>query len=151
MNRFEKFSIAISQISRYWHKIAGDEMEKHGLKGTHAIYLTTMYHHKDGITSADLAELCGKDKSDVSRLVSIMEKKDLVIRRGANKYRALLFLTEKGKKLARHISKLASFVVDLAGKELSDENRTFFYEALENITTNLKYISKNGIKNPAEN
>lgn len=146
MNRFEKFSIAISQISRYWHKIAGDEMEKYGLKGTHAIYLTAMYNHKDGITSADLGELCGKDKSDVSRLVSIMEDKGLVTRRGENKYRALLTLTEKGKKLARHITKLAGFVADSAGKELSDENRAFFYETLDNITANLKRISKDGIK-----
>ena len=151
MNRFERFSIAISQISRYWHKIAGDEMEKHGLKGTHAIYLTTMYHHKDGITSADLGELCGKDKSDVSRLVSIMEKKGLVIRQGVNKYRAKLFLTDSGKRLARHITKLASIVVETAGKELKSENRDFFYEALDSITLNLKRISQNGINKPAEN
>ena len=35
--RFEKFSLAISEISRCWHKLAGDEMLRYGLKGPHAI------------------------------------------------------------------------------------------------------------------
>ena len=51
LNRFERFSLAISEIYRYWHKIAADEMEKYGLKGPYAVYLTAMYRYKDGITS----------------------------------------------------------------------------------------------------
>ena len=42
-DRFERFSVGMSEISRYWHKLTGDEMEKYGLKGTHSIYLLTMY------------------------------------------------------------------------------------------------------------
>ncbi len=30
--RFEQFSVALTEISRYWHKLTGEEMEKHGLK-----------------------------------------------------------------------------------------------------------------------
>ena len=43
VDRFEKFSLAISEISRYWHKIAAEELKPYELKSTHAIYLTTMY------------------------------------------------------------------------------------------------------------
>jgi len=85
IDRFERFSFAISEISHYWHKIATDEMGKYGLKGVHALYLTAMHRHPEGITSAQLCEECGKDKADVSRCVSLMEKKGLVIREGVNK------------------------------------------------------------------
>lgn len=144
-DRFERFTIAISEISRYWHKIAGDVMEEYGLKGTHAIYLTVMQQYKNGITSAALCDICGKDKSDVSRLISIMEKKGLVVREGASNYRAMLKLTEKGEKLADLVKKKASTAVEIAGKDLSQENRRIFYEALDTITTNLRTISKNGL------
>jgi hypothetical protein len=85
IDRFERFSMAISEISRHWHKIAAEELEKYGLKGPHAIYLPAMYQHQDGITAARLADLCGRDKADVSRMMTIMEQKGLVLRDGANK------------------------------------------------------------------
>lgn len=33
LERFERFLSAISEIDRYWHKIAGDEMARYGLSG----------------------------------------------------------------------------------------------------------------------
>ena len=41
--RFEKFSYAISELSRCWHKIAADEMKQYDLKGPYAVYFTTLY------------------------------------------------------------------------------------------------------------
>ena len=75
IERFGRFSFAIFEITRHWHKLASDEMAKYGLKGPHATYLTTLYSFKDGITAPKLCELCGKDKADVSRMMSIMEEK----------------------------------------------------------------------------
>ena len=77
ISRFERFSFVISEISRHWHHIASDEMEKHGLKGHHALYLITMKRYPDGITATQLADICSKDKSDVSRAMSLMVKKGL--------------------------------------------------------------------------
>ena len=145
VERFERFSYAISEISRYWHKIASDEMEKYGLKSPHAIYLTTMYHHNDGLHAARLGELCGKDKSDVSRMMSIMEKKGLVKREGEGAYRALLKLTEEGKKAAEHVRARAIVAVESAGKGITDENRRIFYDTLELIAANLAEISEAGL------
>ncbi len=36
VDRFEKFSLAISEISKYWHKLATEEMEKYGLRSSHS-------------------------------------------------------------------------------------------------------------------
>ena len=77
-DRFERFSLAITEIWRDWHRLAGAEMERYGLKGAHAVYLTSMLARPEGVTAGQLAELCGKDKSDVSRMVGMLEKKGLV-------------------------------------------------------------------------
>ena len=147
IDRFERFTFAISEISKYWHKIASAEMEKYGLKGPHAIYLVSMYRYPEGITSAQLCELSGKDKADISRAINLMEKKGLVTRVGVNQnlYRALLQLTETGKEAAEHIRKRASIAVELAGSGLTEENRKIFYESLEYITLQLQEISEAGL------
>ncbi len=147
LNRFERFSFAISEISRCWHKLAAEELAKYALNSPHAVYLNTLYQHAEGITAAKLGELCGKDKADVSRMVSIMEKKGLVQKEaaGGNMYRALLKLTDEGKAAAQHVQQRAALAVELAGAGLSDGEREVFYRALELITANLQTLSKEGL------
>ena len=77
LERFARFSLAISEIDRCWHKLAAEEMSKYELNSPHAVYLTTLYRYADGITAAKLGELCGKNKADVSRMIAILEKKGL--------------------------------------------------------------------------
>ncbi|MBR2714743.1 MAG: winged helix-turn-helix transcriptional regulator [Ruminococcus sp.] len=147
VDRFERFSFAIFEVSRYWHKLAADEMAKYSLKGPHATYLTTLYRYEEGITAPLLSELCGKDKADVSRMMSIMEKKGLVVKEsvGKNLYRGLLKLTDEGKRAAEHVKERIDLAVELAGKGLSEEDRANFYDSLELIATNLKKLSEEGI------
>lgn len=147
VDRFERFSLSIFEISRYWHKITAVEMEKYGLKGPHAVYLVTMYRYPDGVTSTQLCKLCGKDKSDVSRMMSIMEKKGLVTKEGIyqNLYRGVFKLTAAGKIAAEHVLQRISLAVEIAGKGLNEERRAIFYETLELIASNLRTISKEGL------
>ncbi|MBQ8524137.1 MAG: hypothetical protein IJ457_05900 [Clostridia bacterium] len=145
VERFERFSYVISEISKYWHKIAADEMEKYGLKGTHAVYLITMYQYDEGIHAARLCELCGKDKSDVSRMMSIMEKKGLITKTGGSSYRALLKLTDEGRSAAEHVRDRAKLAVDLTGGDITDEHRRILYETLELIADNLRVLSESGL------
>ena len=147
VERFERFSLAISEISRHWHKLTAEEMEKYGLKGTHSVYLLTMARFPDGITAPQICELCGKDKSDVSRMMSIMEKKGLVTKEGIhqNHYGGVFKLTDEGKDAAEQVKKRASLAVELAGKDLTDESRKVFYNALESIAANLREISRVGL------
>lgn len=148
LERFERFSYGIFEISRYWHKIAADEMAQYDLKGPYATYLTTLYRQADGLTAAKLSQLCGRDKADVSRAVAAMEKKGLVTRQTENEntYRARLKLTDAGKTAAEQVCHRAALAVEQAGKDLSPENRAQFYEALELIANNLRQLSENGIK-----
>lgn len=148
LNRFAKFSFSISEIDRCWHKLAVEEMSKYGLNSPHAVYLNTMYDaNPEGITAAQLGELCGKNKADVSRMIAILEKKGLVqkVAVGNNMYRAKLILTEEGRRAAEHVRKRAALAVELAGSGLSNEERETFYRALDLITENLQKLSKEGL------
>lgn len=145
VDRFKRFSFSIFEISRCWHKLASEEMVKYGLKGPHAIYLVVLQHNPEGLTSARLAELCGRDKADVSRAVSLMEAEGLVIREPGNTYRAKLTLTEMGLQAADHVCSRATIAVELAGKDISPAEREIFYDALSSITGNLRQLCRDGL------
>jgi len=147
VERFEKFSFEIFEATRYWHKLASEEMAKYGLKGPHSTYLMTLYKYKDGITAPRICELCGKDKADVSRMMSIMEEKGLVVKEsnGKNMYRGLFKLTDKGVDAAQRVSKRVELAVDLAGKGLSEQERETFYKSLEIISSNLRKLCEEGL------
>ncbi len=145
IDRFENFSYCISEISRNWHKISSDVMTEYGLKGPYSVYFTAMYRCPEGITATELSELCSRDKADVSRAISLMEKKGLVVKEGVN-YRALLRLTDEGKFIAEKIKKYAEAAVEQGGNGLTEEQREAFYESLNIICGNLQKLSKTGLK-----
>lgn len=147
VDRFERFTFAISEISRCWHKLTSEEMEKYGLKGTHSVYLLTMYRYPEGLTAPQICDFCGKDKADVSRMMSIMEKKGLVVKEGVhqNRYGGVFKLTAEGMSAAEFVRRRAGLAVEIAGKDLTEENREIFYEALESIVLNLRKLSKEGL------
>lgn len=147
LDRFERFSFSILEIYKHWHKLTAEEMNKYGLKGTHAMYLLILSKYPQGLTAPRICELCSRDKADVSRMMSIMEEKGLVTKEGIhqNLYRGVFRLTEKGQEAAEHVRKRASLAVELAGTALTEENRAIFYESLESIVSNLRKLSKEGI------
>ena len=142
MDRFETFSLALFNMSRYWNRLAAEEMEKYGLKGAHAFYLVTILRHDGDVTASQLCELCGKDKADVSRAVAKMEEYGLLERTGANPYRAKLKLTEQGIAAAQAVRETAAVIVDRVGGDLTPEKRAVFYEVLASVTSNLEKLCK---------
>lgn len=148
LDRFAKFSYSIAEIHRCWHKLAAEELAPYALNSPHAIYLKTLFDAEpEGITAAQLGEICGKDKADVSRMVAILENKGLVrkVAVGKNMYRAKLVLTETGREAAEHVRSRAAVAVELAGSGLSEDEREQFYKALSLITENLRKLSKDGL------
>ena len=148
LDRFDKFSLAIAEISRCWHKIAAEELSKYALKASHVTYLLTLSRYPEGLTAPKLAELCDRDKADVSRMLSILEDKGLVTKDGigANRYRGCLRLTPEGQAVAKELSLRAELAVEQAGVGLTEENRTIFYESLDTITKNLRRICQEGLQ-----
>lgn len=150
LRRFEEFTFVISSIYHHIQKIERDEMAKYGLKGPYAQYLLAMSRCPEGVTAAQLCELCDKDKAAVSRALSEMERRALVTREMANDtaYRALIKLTEEGKSAARYVREKVKLAVEIAGKGLSDSERLVFYANLRRIAENLRAIGETGLPEP---
>lgn len=147
LDRFERFSFAISEITRCWRKLASEELAKYGLKSPHARYLITMYKYSEGIAVPEFCEISGKDKSDASRMFAILEKKGLACKNvvDGSLYRGLWVLTDAGKVAAEKVSSRANRAVELAGKDLNEQEREIFYKVLMSITDNLSVLSREGI------
>ena len=143
IDRFEKFTFAISELHNYLHKITRDEMADYDLKGPHAIYFFVLYRHPEGITAAELSEACFRNKADVSRAMTVFEEKGFVVRGNlASGYRAPIALTEKGRHAAERLRARAEVVVNQVGASLTDEQRAVFYESMERIAANMRSICK---------
>ena len=147
IDRFERFSFTVAEIYRCWHKIATDEMEEYDLKGSYSVYFTALFRYPEGLTAVQLGELCNRDKADVSRAASLLEKNGLLQRvaEDGKIYRTQLVLTDTGRNLAEQINAKAAVAVEYASRGLPDDKRRVFYEALELICENLQTLSKEGL------
>ncbi|MCI9587167.1 MAG: hypothetical protein HFF60_04300 [Oscillospiraceae bacterium] len=147
LERFERFSLSLFELSRCWHKLASEEMSRHGLRSSHATYLTTLLRCEEGITAVELGRLCSRDKSDVSRMIGILSEKGFVtkVEVDGSLYRGRWKLTETGRTAAEQVCHRASLAVEMAGGDLTEAQRAVFYEALASITANLKALSKEGL------
>ena len=146
ITRFERFLVALSGINRSWHQIASEVMEENGMKGSYAIYLVTMLRYPEGVTSAQLSDICDRNKADVSRSVSELEGRGLVMRDAdGGRYRARIKLTPEGTAMAEKVQRMANIAVEIAGMGISEERREIFYKTMELISSNLQNLSKNGI------
>ena len=147
IGRFETFSLALSEMMSSWNKIATEEMKKYGLKGNCVIYLIALYKNTDGLTAASLCDMCNRDKAEVSRAISAMEKKELIKRTNTtvNGYRANITLTEEGRKVTKELRDRVKLAVEKGGEGLTKEQRENFYTSLEIIGENLKKMSKEGL------
>lgn len=152
LSRYEQFSFLISVIYRHIQKIERDEMIKRGFKGSFAQYLAAVGRFPDGVTSAQLCEMCDKDKAAVSRAVTEMEAHGLIRREadGETLYRARLMLTAEGREMADYVAERARLAVREAGKGMSEDDRRVFYTVLDLIASNLQWISKTGLPEQEE-
>ena len=147
IERFEQFVSYISAIYRDIQKIEREEMEKLGLKGAYAQYLVAMHRYPEGITAADLCEVCDKDKAAVSRAVTEMEKHGLLSKLCGyeNQYRALLRLTEKGRNAAEYVCRKAVSAVQIAATEIDDDARAIMYRSLGSVASHVQMITREGL------
>lgn len=152
VDRYARFSLAISRIYHDIQKTERIEMERLGLKGPHAQVLLSLCRHPDGVTAGQLCEICAKDKAAISRSLSELENKGLVSRQTlfGSTYRALIKLTPEGEIAAQAVSERAVTAVEQAGQGLEEREREVFYQVLARIADNLHAIGTVGMDDIGE-
>ena len=137
LRRFEDFVTGITVCYKYIQRIKSAEMTEFGLKGTHVMCLFFLHRHPEGLTAAQLCQLCAEDKAAISRTLSVLQEKGFILV-GEKKYRAVLHLTDAGEAVACQVDSLIERWVDCGGEGLAEEERAVFYSALAHIADNLR-------------
>lgn len=142
IDRFEKLTIGISQIYKSIQRIKKQQMSEIGLKGTHVMCIYHLSGHPDGLTAADLCEMCKEDKAGISRILSDLEHGGFICYESANdkKYRAKALLTPKGQKYAKTVNDMILHATEKGGSGITETEREIFYRVLFLISDNLKQL-----------
>lgn len=139
LSRFQAFVTGITECHRYIQRIKSSEMTELGLKGTHVMCIFYLHRYPQGLTAAQLCQLCAEDKAAISRTVSELAGLGyLAPVHPEKKYRAGLQLTPPGQEAAKKIETLIQQWVSVGGDGLTEQERAVFYSSLEKISGNLK-------------
>ncbi len=143
--RFQLFTTLIAQCSRFIKRIKTFEMAEFNLKSPHVSCLYYLYVNEGSLTATELCEICDEDKAYVSRSLDFLEKENYIICKSKTekRYKSPIFLTDKGREVAKEIEKKIDRIVDNASVGLSGEDRKIFYSSLMLISSNLKNIIEN--------
>ncbi len=137
IHRFQAFVTGITACHKYIQRIKAMEMTEFGLKGTHLMCLFFLGHHPQGLTAAQLSQLCAEDKAAISRTLSVLQERGLLETAG-KRYRAQLRLTPAGQALAAQIDGVIAQWVGFGGDGLTEADRDTFYRCLGHISRNLQ-------------
>ena len=146
LDRYIRFSHSIAEIYKSIQKLERKEMERYGLRGPHVQCLMAVQAHPEGITAAQLCGLCEKDKAAVSRAVSELEQQGLLIRDSG--YRANLSLSAQGASVTDRIRRTAETAARRVSIHITDQDRSMFYHALDQIGEDLRAMCEDGIPDP---
>lgn len=144
--RFETFTILINRISRNIRKIENQEMAEYNLRGSHISCLYYLYL-SDGLTATDLCERCEEDKASISRSLDYLETNGYLKceAKFAKRYKSPLRLTEKGIEVGKKIADKISYFLEQISVELTEEERSRFYNSLSLISKGLDNLANSKV------
>ena len=139
--RFEVFTVLIAEINRCINKIKTEEMNEFNLKGSHVSCLYYIFKNET-LTAKELCDICGEDKSNISRTIKYLEAEGYLVcySKAQKRYQSPLELTDIGLVVAKKIAGKIDNVLQYASEGLSEENRKIMYQSLNIVSDNLKKI-----------
>ncbi len=139
--RFQAFTVLVSNLNRCIYKIKTEEMAEYNLKSSHVSCIYYIYRY-GSLTPKELCDLCGEDKANISRALKYLEENHyLIINNDSNKkYQRPIVLTENGVKIGKHLSEKTNEILSIASEGLSEEKRNIMYEGLSLINNRLNKI-----------
>ena len=138
IQRFQNFLTGITVCYKFIQRIKNAEMTEFGLKGTHVACMFYLNHNPEGLTAAQLCNLCAEDKASISRTVAHLRQRGYIEAGSGKAYRNPLRLTPAGVEIAQRMDPVIEEWVSIGGVGMSDEQRSSFYETLARIAENLR-------------
>ncbi len=141
-NRFIKFSNLILEINRSIQRIKNQEMNYVGLKGSQVLCLYNLYISKEGLSHAQLCDICHEDKGAMTRTIKELELADYLYSSKSG-YKSPIKLTDKGRVVGEFISNKIDERFQEGSQGIGAGERELFYKQLELISENLINICEN--------
>ena len=100
-------------------------------------------YRKDGQTQQELAKVAIKDKAAITRLLNILEKKNIVLRipDRHDKRSKLVYLTNKAKSFKPDIIAVVKELLIEAEQDISQEEMTYCKNTLNKIFSNIDNLN----------
>ena len=139
----------IGTIARALDSIANIEFKDINLSRGQYLYLVRIYE-EPGIISDHLASMLSVDRTTAARSIQKLVKQDLVKKEIDNNNKKIrhLFVTDKGKELARFIQKENDYSNEMALNGLSnverDELRNLLQVVEENVSEDWNFVKNGG-------
>ena len=142
MERYKVFTLAIANLTRSIRKIKTAEMVKWNLKSQHVSCIYYLYQ-KEILTAAELCDICGEDKANISRSLDFLEEHGYIeSKEHINKhYKIHYFLTELGLTVGKSIVDRIEEIISTASDGITEHDRNIMYNTLSAIDKNLCKIA----------
>ena len=95
--------------------------------------------NQDGQTQQELSEKTGKDKGNITRLISALEKRNILVRipNHADGRSKLIYLTKKGMDYQKALIPIAQKTLNEARENIPKEDMELCISVLEKVISNL--------------
>ncbi len=136
--RFEMFTVLIARINRLIYRLKAEEMAEYGLRSSHVSCLYYLYR-EETLTAAQLCDICGEDKANISRALQDLQSRGYLVRSGQG-YRNAISLTPSGREVGQSIAQKIARFIERASAGLEEEERAAMYRSLTLVENNLKAL-----------
>ena len=136
---FEAFNGMICYAVKHLERLKAEGMSEYGLSGTHTLCMRQLFVAPEGLTRTELAQSCGVDRAQITRVIGELLAKGFVEEiGGTSNYRKKCALTEKGKAVTADINDRVERISRFVRGEIPPERLAVFYETLGEICDNLE-------------
>ena len=137
----ESISILVSKTSQKFKLELGRMLKQSGIEISSDQWSVLMaLSEKDGPSQTDLAIKLYKVRSNITRILDVMEKMELIERKrsSADKREYNVFITDKGKKMIPDLKKASASILGKALQNANKEELAIVKTVLNKIFTNLE-------------
>ncbi len=137
-DRFEQFISLMTGIRRSIRRMCVDLMDKHELRGAHAICIYHLYKNP-GLNLGALSELWGENKANVSRLVDALEAGGFVESHSGKvrRHGSVIMLSDKGLAVGEDIIRTIEQVLSVSSAGITSDDLSTMYASLSKVNENL--------------
>ena len=140
---FILFSALLGNSQKSLLKLKNKKMEDFGLSASHTLCICLLHEHPDGVSKSRLAQLCGVDKAQISRVIAELEESHYVAALPTSSpHRPKYALNDLGRSVAQEIIDIIKEINDFVSADIPEEELLAFYHTFMRITENLKRAEK---------